>query len=192
MELPGTSVEPFERPLTPILRLARRLTSIRRCRHLNGCPSELSKFLKKLTWYLDITSSQSRIEAPPRSPRSRSPRATKPPRSDHRPHPPRAPAQCKHPIGDRAPDNPACLQLTKHVWHNDFQDRDDRDDNHDQSQTTPAKNRPRKPPLERFLKADGLTPIFFSYLGIHHGSRDPFWGGTPGRTQRRDGRYFPP
>jgi hypothetical protein len=134
MELPGTSVEPFERPLTPILRLARRLTSIRRCRHLNGCPSELSKFLKKLTWYLDITSSQSRIEAPPRSPRSRSPRATKPPRSDHRPHRPRAHAQCKDPIGDRAPDNPACLQLTKHVWHNDFQDRDDRDDNHDPNQ----------------------------------------------------------
>src|SRR5262249_54167342 len=26
---------------------------IRCCRHLNGCPSELSRVLKKLTWYAD-------------------------------------------------------------------------------------------------------------------------------------------
>src|SRR6266566_1857265 len=35
------------------------LISIRCCRHLNGCPSELSRFLKKLTWYVDITPSPS-------------------------------------------------------------------------------------------------------------------------------------
>src|SRR2546430_4861897 len=29
--------------------LSASVTSIRRCRHLNGCPSELSRFLKKLT-----------------------------------------------------------------------------------------------------------------------------------------------
>src|SRR5215475_4480038 len=27
---------------------------IRCCRHLNGCPSELSRVLKKLTWYADM------------------------------------------------------------------------------------------------------------------------------------------
>ena len=42
-ELPGTSVE-----------LSASLTSIRFCKHLNGCPSELSRYLKKLTWYMDI------------------------------------------------------------------------------------------------------------------------------------------
>src|SRR5262249_61748122 len=28
--------------------------SIRCCRHLNGCPSELSRVLKKVTWYADM------------------------------------------------------------------------------------------------------------------------------------------
>ena len=37
--------------------LSASLTSIRRCRHLNGCPSELSRYLKKLTSYVDITRS---------------------------------------------------------------------------------------------------------------------------------------
>jgi hypothetical protein len=37
--------------------LSASLTSIRCCRHLNGCPSELTRYLKKLTWYADITAS---------------------------------------------------------------------------------------------------------------------------------------
>ena len=34
--------------------LSASLTPIRFCKHLNGCPSELSRYLKKLTWYMDI------------------------------------------------------------------------------------------------------------------------------------------
>jgi hypothetical protein len=53
MELPGTSVERFKRSRRRALSAS--LTSIRCCKHLNGCPSELTRYLKKLTWYADIT-----------------------------------------------------------------------------------------------------------------------------------------
>jgi hypothetical protein len=58
MELPGTSVQRFKGPRCSFYGLRSGFSpsmSIRCCKHLNGSPSELSRFLKKLTWYVDIT-----------------------------------------------------------------------------------------------------------------------------------------